>query len=67
MQKYELSALIEDFAEDEEFYLASDSDARIAELEREITAITAQRDRVWSQLLDAREQIQRLTFGHSGN
>lgn len=43
--------------------ILADKNASIAQLEREVAAITAQRDRVWSQLLDAREQIQRLTFG----
>lgn len=43
MQKYELSELIEDFAENESFYLASEVDAQAAE---GMLTANAQRDAV---------------------
>ncbi len=40
-----------------------DRNARIAQMQIEISAVTKQRDETYAKLVEARERIQRLTFG----
>jgi hypothetical protein len=45
------------------YYLVQDVDARIAQMQIEIDAVTRQRDETYAKLVEAREKIQQLTFG----
>jgi hypothetical protein len=66
MKKYFAATVHPDDGSNDEgllYYPVDVVDARIATMQIEIDAVTGQRDETYAKLVEAREQIQRLTFG----